>query len=178
MKITIRLSLLLLIMLTAFSCNELDELTEFDIREDFSTSFNIDVADNEGGMADTFMDSSTIDLASNQDIQDNLDVLQDVTLNTLTYEISDFTGAEGAVITEASLILGNVTIAVANINLQESDDNNTIYELGDSSQLNAIANALQSNTAITTTISGTVNATPVTFNVKVNLDVTVTIDVL
>jgi hypothetical protein len=178
MKITKALNLLLLVMLTAFSCDALDELTEFDITEDFSTTFNIDVPNAGEGMSATFMNSATIDLASNQDIQDNLDVIQNVTLNALTYEIMNFSGAEGAMITEASLNLGSTTISVAAIDLQQSDTDNEVYTITDTSLLNAIASALESSTAITASVTGTVNATPVTFDVEINLDVTVSVDLL
>jgi hypothetical protein len=178
MKITKTLNLLLLVILTTFSCDGLDELTEFDITEDFSTTFNIDVPNAGEGMSATFMDSATIDLAANQDIQDNLDVIQNVALNSLTYEIMNFSGAEGAMITEASLNLGSTTISVAAIDLQQSDTDNDVYTITDTSLLNAIANAFESNTAITVSVTGTVNATPVTFDVEFNLDVTVTVDIL
>lgn len=178
MKITKTLHLLLLVMLTAFSCDALDELTEFDINEDFNTTFNIDVPDAGEGMSATFIDSTTIDLTANQDIQDNLDVIQTVALNSLTYEIMNFSGAEGAMITEASLNLGSTTVSVAAIDLQQSDTDNEVYEITDTSLLNAIANAFESNTAITASLTGTVNTTPATFDVEINLDVTVTVDII
>ncbi|MDP5081053.1 MAG: hypothetical protein NWP87_00245 [Winogradskyella sp.] len=178
MKITKQLSLLLVVLLTAFSCDELDELTEFDITDDFSTTVTIS-ADN--ASEGSFVNSATINLATNQQIQDNLDLIQNISLNSLTYEISNFIageGAEDAVITEASLTLGSTMISVSNINLKASDDNNTLYTVENSSLLNAIASALESNTAITASVSGTVDSTPVTFDVIINLDVTVTVDVL
>jgi hypothetical protein len=175
MKIFTRISILLLMIISVASCDDLDELTEFDITEDFSATFNIDVAE---GEALTFAQTSSINIASNQEIQDNLDLLQDVTLNSLTYEINNFVGVEGATITEASLNFSGTTIAVGEINLQESDTNNTVYSVGDPAQLNAIANELENNTEITATVTGTVNAAPVQFDVIVTLDVTVTVDVL
>ena len=178
MKITKQLSLLLVVLMTAFSCDELDELTEFDISDDFSTTVTIDVPENEGGMSDSFSYSEVIDIATNQQISDNLNLIQNIRLNSLTYEISNFTGAEGETVTEASLNLGSTSISVENINLKASDDGNIVYDIEDTSLLNAIANALESNTALTVSVTGTVNATPVTFDVIINIDVTVTVDVL
>jgi hypothetical protein len=177
MKITKKLSLLFLVMITALSCDELDELTEFDITDDFSTTVTISTDDTEG----SFNQSATIDLASNQDIQDNLELIQSVSVNSLNYEINNFVpgeGAEDAIITSASLTLGSTVISVSNINLKASDDNNIVYEVENSSLLNAIANALASNTAITASVSGTVDSVPVTFDVIITIDVKVTIDVL
>jgi hypothetical protein len=177
MNITKKISLLLFVILSAFSCDELDELTEFNITEGFSTTVTISAIENEG----SFDRSETIDIASNQEISDNLNLIQNISLNSLTYEISNFIpgeGAEDAMISEASLTLGSTSISVENINLQESDDNNIVYPIEDTNLLNAIANALESNTALTASLSGTLDSTPVTFDVIINLDVTVTIDVL
>lgn len=178
MKIRTKLSVLLLVMISAFSCEVLDELTEFNVTEDFSTSFNISLQENENGTAETFEESTTIDLTTNVDIQTNVDLLQNVSINSLTYEISDFSGVENAKITEASLNFGSTSIVISDIDLQQSDLDNTVYMITDVNLLNAIANALLSNTVITASIIGSVDATPVQFDVKINLDVTVTIDVI
>jgi hypothetical protein len=129
-------------------------------------------------MPASFSQTATLDLASNQEIQDNLSLIQNVSLNSLTYEISNYTDAPGTTITEASLNFGTTSISVETINLQESDDANTVYTVEDVNLLNSIASTLESNTAITASVTGMVNATPVTFDVIINLDVTVTIDVL
>lgn len=175
MKIFTKLSVLLLMMIAVTSCDDLDELTEFDITEDFSTTFSIVAAEGSEG---TFSQTSSINLASNQQIQDNLNLLQDVTINSLTYEISNYVGAEGLKITSASINFSGTSISVSDIDLKQSDDNNTVYPIADAAQLNAIANDLQSNTEITATVTGSVDGTPVEFDVIVTLDVTVTIDVL
>ena len=176
MKITKKISLLLLVMITAFSCDELDELTEFDITQDFNTTVNIDVPADAPLL--TWTQSSTIDIASNSEIQDNLDLIQDVNLNSLTFEIDNYVGEPGIMLTEASISFGGITIMVAEIDLKASDDTNTVTTIGDTAQLNAIASLLQNNTAITATATGTVSGAPVNFDVIINLDVTVTIDII
>ncbi len=178
MKITKKISFLLLVMITAFSCDDLDELTEFDITEGFSTSFNIDLPDLGEGLPASISETATIDISSVQEIQNNLDLIQNIAINSLTYEIRDFTGVEGATVTEASLSFNGTSISVSDINLQESDDTDTVYVIEDSTLLNSIANDLKNNPVITATVTGTINATPVKFDVIVNLDITVTVDVL
>ena len=176
MKIFTKISILLVMMISVSSCDELDELTEFDITEDFSATFNVDVPADAPTL--TWGQEQTIDLATNQEIQDNLNLLQNVTLNSLTFEIDDYVGEAGIMITEASLIFGGTTISVSDIDLKASDDNNVVTSIGNASQLIDIANVLQNNTSITAEVTGTVSGAPVNFNVKVNLDVTVTLDVL
>ncbi len=175
MKYFTKTSMLMLAMITIFSCNKLDELTEFDITQDFTTTVNVDITEDSEGAAQSWSQSSTINLASNQEIQANLDLVQDVQINSLTFKIINFIGIEDAIATEASLGFGDTVIAVADINLEDST---TIYSVGSSSQLNAIANDLKNAAQITATVSGTVTSTPVKFDVVISLDVTTTIDVL
>jgi len=175
MKPFTKISMLLLAMITIFSCNKLDELTEFDITQDFSTAVNVNVVEDSAGAAQTWSQSSTINLATNDEIQSNLDLIQDVKLNSLTFKVINFTGVEGAIATEASISFGDTVIAVADITLEDST---TIYSIGSSSELNAIANDLKNATQISATVSGTVTSTPVQFDVFISLDVTTTIDVL
>lgn len=178
MKITTKLSALVFAFLTIISCDALDELTEFDINDNLTTTFNVSVEEDPQSMPQSFNETTTISITSNQEIQDNIDLIQNVSVNSMTYEISNFTGAEGAIVTEASLNIGSSSIAVADINLQQSDTDNTVYTVADSSTFNTIGNALQNNTTITASVTGTVNDTPVVFNVKVTMAITVTIDIL
>ncbi|MFK7833030.1 MAG: hypothetical protein AB8B52_07130 [Winogradskyella sp.] len=178
MKITKQISLLLLVMITAFACEDLDELTEFDINGDLSTSFSVAVTEDSEGMPAEFSENSTIDLASNVDIQSSIDLIQGVTVNDLTYEIDNFEGAPNATLTEGTFTFGSTTISITDVNLEESDDNNTVYTIEDAAALNAIASALANESSITASVNGTVSGTPVSFDILLELDVTTTVDVL
>lgn len=173
-----KISILLLALVTVLSCDELDKLTEFDVTEDFRTSVSIVLEDNNGGMASSLNESSTIDIASNQDIKDNLDLIESITINALTYEISNFTGASGTTITQASINFADQSIAVDDINLSEADSNNTLFTISDSDKIGNIATYLKTNNVLTVTVSGTVSNTPASFDVIVDLDATVKIDVI
>ncbi|MFI1770345.1 hypothetical protein [Thalassobellus citreus] len=174
----LKINLLLLLIATVFNCSEIDKLTEFDITEDFDTSIEISIPDNDGGNATSLSESSTIDISTNAEINKNLDLIQDATINSLTYEISDFTGAENATITNASLNIGGTIIAVNAINLKQSDDNNTIYSIENTDKLKGIATYLKNNSTATITLSGELSTTPVTFNIIIELESTFTIDVI
>lgn len=178
MKTRTKISYLLLLMISAFSCDEVDKLTEFDVTDDFSTTLNVSIPPDSEGMPQSYTKSTTISIVSNEQIKDNLNLIQSISLNSLTYEISNFAGEEGATLTEASLSIGSTSIAIGNINLKTSDDNNTVYNIEDSGQLNAIASALKTDPTITVTVSGTVSETPVAFDIIINIDTTVTIDVI
>jgi hypothetical protein len=116
MKLIKKINVLLLATITFFSCDKLDELTEFDITEDFSTTLNVTVIEDSNGTAQTWTETSTINLETNEEIQTNLDVIQGVKINSLTFNVINFTGAEGATATEVSLSFGDTVIAVADIN--------------------------------------------------------------
>ncbi|MEP5255609.1 MAG: hypothetical protein ABJQ39_11165 [Winogradskyella arenosi] len=178
MKTTAQLTAILLLMVTTFSCDDLDELTEFNVTDDFTTTISVSASEDSEGQPQSITQSATLDISSNQDIQDNIDLIQDITLNSLTYEITNYTGIEDATLTEGSLTFGTESITLENINLEQSDIDNTIYTISDVSLLNAIATDLENNTVVSILVSGTVNATPVVFDVIVTFDVTATIDVL
>lgn len=54
-------------------------------------------------------------------------MLQNVRVNSLRYEISNFSDTKGAIVLEASLDFHDIIISVADNNLQDSDTNNTVY---------------------------------------------------
>ena len=78
MKITTKVGVLLLLMVTAFSCNDLDELTEFDVTQDFSRTFNVSVPEGAEGEPQSINQTSTIDITANQAIEQNIDLVQDI----------------------------------------------------------------------------------------------------
>lgn len=175
MKLSLKFLPLFLILLVGFSsCDELDELTEFDINEDFSTTISVDLS---GDSPVTWSENATIDISDSQEIADNLDLIQNVTINSLTYEINNVSG-DGTTVTEASISFNGQSISVANLDLVMADANNTIFTIEDTSLLTTIGNSLENDPVITVGLSGTIDAVPVSFDIIVTLDSTVTVDVL
>ena len=175
MKIISKISVLLLTMIAVISCDKLEELADLDITQGFTTTINVSISE---GNPETLNEVATFDLASDDLIKENLDLIKDVNINSLTFKIDNFIGAEGATVSEATMSFGDTTITLNDINLEESDNNSTIYSVGDTTQLNAIADELQEATLITVTLSGTVDSTPANFDIVLTLDTTVTVNVL
>lgn len=169
---------LTLAFVSFYSCDELDELTDFDINEDFNTTINVSLSEDSEGLPVSLEETASINIASNPEIQDNLDLIQDVTINSLTFEIENYIGAEEVTVTIASLNFGDTTIAIADINLKTADDNGTVYTITETSQLNAIGNYLEGNPTLIITLEGLISSTPAKFDVKINIDTTVTIDAI
>lgn len=176
MKIQKHAILLFIVLASLYSCDKIDELTEFDVDGNFTTTITVEVAEDPNGEPQSFSQSGTINIAQNQDIQDNFNKIESIAINSLTYEITNFSGVEGAVITNASISFGATTIQVTDINVQQADADNQVFSVNNTQQLNAIAAALKNSPSLTVTISGSVNDTPVNFNVVVKANVTVTID--
>ena len=175
MKFTLKtLPVLFILVLGYSSCDELDELTEIDITEDFSTTISVEL-DAESNLS--WSENATIDISINQEIADNLDLIQDVIINSLTYEINNVNG-EGTTISEASISFNGQSISVENLDLVTADSNNTVFTIEDTSLLTSIGNALENNPVITVGLSGTIDAVPASFDVIVTLDSTVTVDLL
>ena len=177
MKVHVKITALLLLFVVSISCDEIDELTEIDIEDNISATVSVDVADNQGA-ASSFTRTATLNLASNQEISDNLDLVQNVVVNSISYEITDFTGASNATISNASIAFGSTIISVSDLNLEQADANNSIYSITNAADLAAISNALEASSILTVVVSAGIDTTPATFNVDVIMDVTVTIDVL
>jgi len=161
-----------------FSCDELDKLTEFDVNDDFSTVVNVDITEDSNGMPQSWSESAVINIGTNSDISDNLNLIQNVKIKSLTYVIDNFVGADDATITEAMVSFNGDSVSIENINLASSDTNNTVYTISDIDLLNSIGSTLEDSSKITVSVSGTVSSTPVKFDVIFTIATSVTIDIL
>ncbi|MDG1393250.1 MAG: hypothetical protein P8P55_00315 [Flavobacteriaceae bacterium] len=177
MKIISKISVLLLTMIAIISCDKLEELADIDFTESFTETVSVDVNE-ESETPQSWSESSTINIASNSMVQEYKDLIKDININSLEFEINDFLGVEGATISDASMSFGETSITLEDINLQEADTNNTVFPVSGAAQLNAIADELQKANVITTTFSGTISGTPVKFDVIITLDITVTANAL
>jgi len=167
-------SFILLIIGTFHSCDEVEELATFDITQDFNTTINVNLPEDSQGQPQSWSQSSSIDIASNEVVQENLDRIEDVTVNSLSFQISNFSGPADATVTDATLSFDNTVINLDPILLEEADANNTVFVVGDATTYDAIAQYLEDNQVISPVINATVSSTPVVFDVIINLDVTFT----
>lgn len=177
MKINKKAASLILICMTIVSCNKLDELTEFDVTDSFETSINVNVT-SENSEPQAIAETGTLNIGTNQDIRDNLDLIQNISIRSISYEIKNFTGVENTAISNANLNFGNVTLAIEDIKIEQADTANTTFTIDNNGQLNAIGELLKNASSITTSLTGTVSSTPITFEVFITVNLTATIDAL
>lgn len=164
--------LLAFVMIAFTSCEKLDELTEIDVNDTITQTVTVSVS---GGT--TFSESMTISVAD-PDVQDNIDKIQSVTVERLTYEITDVTGTEGVILNGAFKVNGG-TLALTSIDLSASDNANTVTDITAQANLvQALASSIKNNATATLALDGSVSAEPVSFKIKIVADVKVTVDVL
>jgi len=157
------------------SCDEENEITTVDFDQTISTTLNVELPDDSFGAPETFTETETIDFSTVQQIQDNIDDIQNATIDALSFEVDNYSGNLNVMATDASLNFDNTTIQLQDIDLQLADTNNTIFPIDDPAALAAIENALQDSDPVTTvTLNATLSSTPVFFDVIFYLDVTVT----
>ena len=171
MKTIKTLGILLLLSITV-SCDEIDELTEFDASFTLNESITISVP--EGEEVQTFTQSVSLNLAEDQDVADNLSAIEEVSIQSLTYRYTNVTGNEEAQINNAQFTIAGTTINVESVNPTEAQG--SIYTINDQEVLNAFSTALRSNPEGSIAYTAQIQGAPVSFVIQVELEVTVTID--
>lgn len=171
MKTIKTLGILFLLSITV-SCDEIDELTEFDTSFTLNESITISVP--EGEEVQTFSQNISLNLAEDQDVADNLSAIEEVSIQSLTYRYTDVTGNDEAQISNAQFMIAGTTIDVESVNPTEAQG--TIFTINDQEVLDAFSNALRNNPEGSIMYTAQVQGAPVSFVVEVELEVTVTID--
>jgi len=156
------------------SCDEEDPSSDINFDQTISTTLNVDITEDSNGQPVSFSEVETVDFTTIQQIQDNIDDIQNASIDALSFEVDEFTGAANAVVTSASISFDGTVIQVSDIDLEQADNDNTLFPIDDPSALTAIENALQNNTQATVTLQGTIDSAPASFDVIIYLDVTVT----
>ena len=176
MKFLSKITCLLLMIITVLSCDKVDELTNFDVTEDFDTTISVDITEDSEDIG--FEESITIDIASNDRIQENLKLIDEVSIASLTYQFMDYDALDAVTLSDASITMAGITIEIDDIDVEAASSAGTVYTVTNTSLLEAIASSLKNNPEVTATFAATISSSPVSFDVIVTLDATVTIDVL
>jgi hypothetical protein len=169
---------ILFVFTVLFSCDELDELTEIEVTDNFTRTISIDEASDSNGTSATFSKTEVISIASNQKIRDNFDKIESVKVNSLTYEFNNYVGEGAGTITNSSIIIGDLIIPIPDSNIKQADANNTVFSIDNLEDLMAFGSALKSSKIVVVLLGGTIDETPVKFDLIINTDVTAVIDVI
>ena len=178
MKTFIKFLVVVLLMVSYTSCDELDELTEVDFNTTLNESFFVTVPD--GSLQGQIYDVNIL----NSDTEDYLDVLQDVDITSFTYRLVGFNIDNEGTIVGSFLYIESVgsdgQILVAHdMVVSEVVNAGTVFEVTDVTYLNAIANQLKSGQDVQFGLGGTATCDPeMTFTIEMTIGLAITADVL
>ncbi|MDO6758613.1 hypothetical protein Q4566_00255 [Tamlana sp. 2_MG-2023] len=190
MKNQINALLLALTLIVSFtSCDQADELTEFDVTETFDPSLSIDVPGSDAvakigatkeEISNDWNASTTIDISDNDEINDNLKYIEKVKINSLDYKITNYSGPDNTAASNVTVTLGDVEIALEDVILKSAYDAGKLFSIEDPEKLNAIANKLKQDKKLTISSKGTVNngTSDVDFEIQFYIKTTFTIDAI
>ncbi|MFY0602313.1 MAG: hypothetical protein JXQ93_00075 [Flavobacteriaceae bacterium] len=106
----------------------------------------------------------------------NYDDVDAVSLNSLTYTITGFSGDTSGVIQSGTIAVNNLVIAtISDINPSQAFVNSTVFEINDPSIVSQIESILETTPTLNMEASVTINSgSTMTFSVAVHLDIDVT----
>lgn len=171
------LSVVLLFLTSFNSCETEDPFTLIPITDNFASELTIDIPLSTNA-SQLVSETSIIDLTTNQEISDNAFRVVDARVNALSYKVTNFSGAPGLILSNASLIIAGTQITIEDINLQEASSNNTEFHINDIYFLNRIASVFKHTTTATALVTGQLNDAPAIFSISINLNLTVGLDPL
>ncbi len=169
-------ALLFTSLLFLFSCDEVDELTDFDISSGVSHDFQVNITQPSLGVPIDFNQSAELDITEISEIQKNVDFIQSVAIDAIHYEFKNYEGNDNS-LSNIRFTLGNKQVDLSDIPLKETNNPNQFSgAITDPNVLSAVAEALKNQQKINVGLRGTLAETPAKFDVILSIDFTVTID--
>ena len=156
------------------SCDEvkdaIDDITEVEFNTTLMESIPVTL---ESGIEMNVSQSTTISI-DNDDTHDYLSKIESVSINSLTYKVTNHFGDDTAN-ADVDFYADQTVLNSHNIVIKEVSDAGTVFEITDVNSLNEIATKLENGSNVTIGMSGTANSEGVTtFTVEVTIDVKVT----
>lgn len=169
----IKVLAVLLLFVGYTSCDELDKLTEFDIDSTLRGAIPVEV---DGGENVVLNSNVTINIADGgQDIVDNLNKIEKVKINSMTYKVINFMGDNAGVMT-VELFADSVKLD-EHTNVTVFNEVGVEYAIDDTSTLNSIAGKLKNGFDVVFAVTGTSTSEGgMFFDIEITLDIDVTVD--
>ena len=174
MKTFIRFLVVMLLMVSYTSCDKLDELTEVD----FNTTLNEQLIVTIPAGEDQALNETMLINIDNSDTGDYLDLLQDVTITSFTYQLINFTGDVNGTIV-GNFEVDGIQLLNHDMVVKQTVDAGTVFEITDVSQLNTIASKLKAGNNIFVGIVGESSCDEaMNFTIAISIDLAITADIL
>ena len=176
MNATIKLLVVLTLVFNFTSCKKELGTVNFNTLIDKTISVHVDQTD---GSVFTFSTDELMSL-NNDDTHDYLDEIQDIAINSLSYQLKNFSGDHTGTATLTFMIDGFSLQTHTDVNVKDIVDASEVYTITDISFLNQIATALKNDQQVTAKYIGDIlcDNAAMDFEVKVTLDITVTANAL
>jgi hypothetical protein len=125
----------------------------------------------------SYSDVENLDARDNDQVAKYKDKIKQVTLNRITYVISDYAAPEPVTFTNGALTVPGKTLASAsNLNLQSTTE--TELPNVDQAGFDEFAKQIKANQNVDVTVAGTFSRTPVAFKVTAYFHVTIVANAL
>ena len=174
MKTFMTYSVVFIVMFSFMSCDSIDELTEFD----FNTTINEQLAVLVPAGEDLILDETMVINIVNDDTEEYLDVLQDVTITRFTYKLVNFTGDTNGTLV-GDFVADGVALFSHDMVVKQTVDAGTVFEITDVSVLNSIANKLRAGNNVLIGIVGESSCDEaMNFTIQLTIGLAITADVL
>lgn len=173
---TFYFSALLVLGLSFFSCDSLDELTE----HEFSTTLEADIPVSWNAEDSQFSATETVSL-DNSDTHDYLDMLEEINIQKITYQIKNYSCSDCTSVCDAYMNAAGTSVEqIQGFNITEAYQNQTITQVSNTQGFSNIANQLLRDKTISLEYGATNAQTSqdVNFVVEVKLELQITADAL
>lgn len=165
---------ILFAVFTLMSCDEVEELTQFDFETEFTEEFTVNLSDEGTSLSE----SITINLSDNEDVAPYIGNIEEIEITEASYVIKNYVGMEEAT--------GSISATAASQNFGPYEhtfytdaQSATSFEFNDVDKLNTVADSLLSNNEVEVQFSGTQNpAQNGSFVIEVTFKLNVTAQVL
>lgn len=158
--------------LTLFSCDTVDDLTEVTFNTSLTEKIAVHV-NQTSGTATSFNESIVLNL-DNTDTHDYLNDINNISINSLSYKIINFSGDPTGVI-DVEFFVDGVSLLTDDFIVKTKADSGQIFEVTNTTQLNQIASALKNQQQVTAKYEGTAlcDANTMDFKVEVTIGISV-----
>ena len=173
MKTFIKFLVVVLLMVSYTSCDEIDELTEVDFNTTLNEQLNVTIP---AGIGLELNETMLINMV-NSDTEDYLNVLQNVKITSFTYQLTNFSGDDFGNL-QGSFVADGVELISHNMVVKETVDAGTVFEVTDTTLLNSIASKLKAGNNVLVGLVGESNSDGMNFTINMTIDLEVTADVL
>lgn len=176
---------LVLIAVTFTGCDLVDKVDDVTFDLELKHTFVINETFDSEGQEVPYAKAESWDPREEPEFDKYKDKIKEITVNKITYTVTDYDGAEGITFTNgtgafqatttSATALASASLPIQNISASVGGDFTLNFT---TSQLSAVADHLETVQSIAFQVSGTLSETPVAFKVPVTIHCTIKADAL